>query len=109
MIKDPAFWRVEGLPMAEHRERVLTQLHLLVHHGGSRRAFPEEYGGEDDHGGNVAGFQELVIGGPRRCRSSPASSGACSAPPSCTSAPRSTTTKWLPGDHEPGASPAASP
>ena len=35
MIKDPAFWQVAGLPMAEHRERVLTQLHLLVE--GCRR------------------------------------------------------------------------
>jgi acyl-CoA oxidase len=33
MIKDPAFWRVEGMPMPEHRERVLTQLHLLVENG----------------------------------------------------------------------------
>ncbi|GAA1954213.1 acyl-CoA dehydrogenase [Microbacterium deminutum] len=64
MIKDPVFWRVEGMPMAEHRERVLTQLHLLVHHGGSRRAFPEQYGGHGDNGANLAGFQELVLADP---------------------------------------------
>jgi acyl-CoA oxidase len=64
MIKDPAFWRIEGQPMAEHRERVLTQLHLLVEHGGSRRAFPEEYGGLGDNGANLAGFQELVLADP---------------------------------------------
>ncbi len=64
MIKDPAFWRIEGQPMAEHRERVLSQLHLLVEHGGSRRAFPEEYGGLDNNGANLAGFMELVLADP---------------------------------------------
>ncbi len=64
MIKDPAFWRVEGQSMAEHRERVLTQLHLLVEHGGSRRAMPEQYGGRNDNGANLAGFQELVLADP---------------------------------------------
>ncbi|WP_442574450.1 acyl-CoA dehydrogenase family protein [Microbacterium sp. F51-2R] len=64
MIKDSAFWRVEGQPMPEHRERVLAQLHALVDAGGSRRAFPEEYGGRNDNGSNLAGFQELVLADP---------------------------------------------
>ncbi|KJL43860.1 MULTISPECIES: acyl-CoA dehydrogenase [Microbacterium] len=64
MIKDPAFWRIEGQPMPEHRERVLTQLHLLVEHGGSRRAMPEKFGGLNDNGANLAGFQELVLADP---------------------------------------------
>jgi acyl-CoA oxidase len=64
MIKDPAFWRIDGQPMPEHRERVLSQLHLLVEHGGSRRAFPKEYGGLEDNGANLAGFEELVLGDP---------------------------------------------
>ncbi|WP_345801168.1 acyl-CoA dehydrogenase [Microbacterium sp. AZCO] len=64
MIKDPAFWRVEGQPMPEHRERVLAQLHALVDAGGSQRAFPEEYGGKNDNGANLAGFQELVLADP---------------------------------------------
>jgi len=64
MIKDPAFWRVDGMPMADHRERVLSQLHLLVQHGGSRRSFPEEYGGRNDNGSNLAGFMELVLADP---------------------------------------------
>jgi acyl-CoA oxidase len=64
MIKDPAFWRIDGQSMAEHRERTLTQLHLLVEHGGSRRAFPAEYGGHGDNGANLAGFQELVLADP---------------------------------------------
>ena len=64
MIKDPAFWRIEGQPMPEHRERVRQQLRLLVEHDGSRRAFPEEYGGLDDNGANLAGFMELVLADP---------------------------------------------
>ena len=64
MLKDPAFHRVEGLGMAEHRERVLSQLHLLVENGGMHRAFPKEYGGQDDNGANIAGFEELVSADP---------------------------------------------
>ncbi|MDE0545136.1 acyl-CoA dehydrogenase [Microbacterium sp. C7(2022)] len=64
MIKDPAFWRPDGMPMAEHRERVLGQLHLLVEHGASLRAMPKEYGGLEDNGANLAGFQELVLADP---------------------------------------------
>jgi acyl-CoA oxidase len=64
MIKDPVFWRIEGQPMPEHRERVLHQLSLLVEHDGSRRAFPEEYGGLNDNGANLAGFMELVLADP---------------------------------------------
>lgn len=64
MLKDPAFWRVDGLGMDEHRERVLSQLHLLVENGGVHRAFPVEYGGEADNGANIAGFEELVVADP---------------------------------------------
>ncbi|MFT4230518.1 MAG: acyl-CoA dehydrogenase [Microbacterium sp.] len=64
LIKDPAFHKVEGMPLADHRERVLGQLHLLVAAGGSRRGFPKEYGGLGDNGANVAGFQELVLADP---------------------------------------------
>ncbi|QPE04738.1 acyl-CoA dehydrogenase family protein [Microbacterium schleiferi] len=64
LIKDPAFWQISGLPMQEHRERVLSQLHLLVDAGGSRRAFPKKYGGLEDNGANLAGFEELVLADP---------------------------------------------
>ena len=64
VIKDPAFWRVEGQPMPEHRERVLAQLHALVEAGGSRRSFPEEYGGMNNNGANIAGFADLVLADP---------------------------------------------
>ena len=64
MLKDPAFHRVDGLSMDEHRERVLSQLHLLVENGGVHRAFPKAYGGEEDNGANIAGFEELVTADP---------------------------------------------
>jgi hypothetical protein len=64
MIKNPDFWRIEGQPMPEHRDRVLNQLKLLVDAGGSRRAFPKEFGGLEDNGANIAGFEELVLADP---------------------------------------------
>lgn len=61
---DPAFQRIEGQSMAEHRERVLGQLKLLVESGAVHKAFPKELGGADDHGGNIAAFEELVLADP---------------------------------------------
>ncbi len=64
MVKDPALWRVDGLSMADHRERVLEQLRIVVANGGSRRAYPKEYGGLDDNGANVSAYLELVLADP---------------------------------------------
>jgi acyl-CoA oxidase len=60
----PEFRRIPGQTMAEHRERTLTQLHLLVKEGAVQRAFPTRLGGHDDHGGNIAQFEELVLADP---------------------------------------------
>jgi acyl-CoA oxidase len=60
----PELQRIDGQSMAEHRERVSGQLKLLVEHGAVHRAFPKEQGGQDDHGGNIAGFEELVTADP---------------------------------------------
>ncbi|GAB3632155.1 acyl-CoA dehydrogenase [Microbacterium shaanxiense] len=64
MIKDPAFWRMDELGKDEHRERVLSQLHLLVENKAVHRAFPRAFGGEDDNGANISGFEELVAADP---------------------------------------------
>jgi len=64
MIKDPAFWRNDDLGKDEHRERVLSQLHLLVENRAVHRAFPKRLGGEEDNGANIAGFEELVAADP---------------------------------------------
>ncbi|WP_298041354.1 acyl-CoA dehydrogenase family protein, partial [uncultured Microbacterium sp.] len=64
MIKDPAFWRIDELGKDEHRERVLSQLHLLVEQGAVHRSFPKKFGGEENNGANIAGFEELVAADP---------------------------------------------
>ncbi|MFV0375324.1 acyl-CoA dehydrogenase [Microbacterium sp.] len=64
MITDSAFWGIDGLPLPEHRERVVEQLHLLVEQGASGRAYPTEYGGQASNGANLAGFEELVLADP---------------------------------------------
>ena len=61
---DPKFHKVEGITKEDHRERVLKQLHGLVDAGAIQRAFPEEYGGQDAHGANIAAFEELVTADP---------------------------------------------
>ncbi|MDJ0337997.1 acyl-CoA dehydrogenase [Cryobacterium sp. PH31-O1] len=60
----PDMQRIEGLSMADHRLRVLGQLKVLAANGHVLRAFPKHLGGQDDHGGNIAGFEELVIADP---------------------------------------------
>ena len=53
-----------GLPHTEHRARVFQQLKYLVDTKAVHRAFPEFLGGQDNHGGNIAGFEELVVADP---------------------------------------------
>lgn len=60
----PDLQRIEGLSMADHRTRVLGQLKVLADNGHVHRAFPAAVGGFDDHGGNIAGFEELVTADP---------------------------------------------
>ncbi|WP_350349027.1 acyl-CoA dehydrogenase [Agromyces sp. G08B096] len=60
----PDLQRIEGQTMAEHRQRVYEQLKILVEHGAVQKAFPKSLGGQDDHGGNIAAFEELVIADP---------------------------------------------
>ena len=62
--KNPALQRVEGLSLDEHRARVFEQLKLLVENGQVHRAFPTSVGGGNDHGGNIAAFEELVTADP---------------------------------------------
>jgi acyl-CoA oxidase len=60
----PETHKVEGLTHTEHRQRVTGQLRFLADHGAVHRAFPARLGGADDHGGNIAGFEELVVADP---------------------------------------------
>lgn len=64
MLKDPLFWRDDSLGMDAHRERTLGQLHELVARKAVHRAFPKRFGGEENNGANIAGFEELVAADP---------------------------------------------
>ena len=58
------FHTITGQTMDDHRDRVLGQLQMLSDEGAIQRAFPTELGGSDNHGGNIAAFQELVLADP---------------------------------------------
>lgn len=60
----PELHKIEGLSHTEHRKRVFEQLGILVDMKSVHRAFPKRLGGSDDHGGNIASFEELVIADP---------------------------------------------
>ncbi|MGV8969773.1 MAG: acyl-CoA dehydrogenase [Microbacteriaceae bacterium] len=60
----PEMQGIPGLSMAEHRERVLAQLHVLVENGQVKKSFPKSVGGREDNGGNIASFEELVLADP---------------------------------------------
>ena len=60
----PEMWKIEGQPIAEHRERVLEQLSHLVDSGGVLLSFPESVGGKANPGGNIANFEQLVLADP---------------------------------------------
>ncbi|MCU1519445.1 MAG: acyl-CoA dehydrogenase [Pseudarthrobacter sp.] len=60
----PELHKTEGLTHTEHRMRAFGQLKYLVDNNAVHRAFPAALGGADDHGGNVAGFEELVTADP---------------------------------------------
>lgn len=64
LLLDEDLRKQDGLSLAEYRERVLGQAKKLVELGIVQRAFPERLGGQDDPGGNLAGFEEIAVGDP---------------------------------------------
>jgi len=64
VAQHPWLTRVPGESVPEHRDRTMRALHLLVETGGAAKAFPKRLGGDDDHGGNIAAFEELALGDP---------------------------------------------
>ncbi len=64
LMKRDEFHQIPGQSMADHRERVLGQLKVLVGERAVLRAFPTRLGGLDDHGGNLAQFEEIAIADP---------------------------------------------
>jgi len=64
LMKDAAFHRDDSLNLDDQRERVLGQLRLLADAGSVLKAFPTALGGEDNHGANIAAFEEIVTADP---------------------------------------------
>lgn len=64
LCANPDLHYVPGMSMDEHRARVLKQLGILVKNNAIQRAFPAYVGGGDNHGGNIAAFQELIFADP---------------------------------------------
>jgi acyl-CoA oxidase len=64
VCEKPEMWKIEGQPMAEHRQRVFEQLGALVKAGGVHLAFPKTVGGGENPGGNIASFEQLVLADP---------------------------------------------
>ena len=64
IAKNPELHYTAGLTVGEHRERVLKQVGILAKTGIVSKAFPKEYGGENDFGGHVAAFEELFVTDP---------------------------------------------
>jgi len=50
------------LPLEEHRAQVLKWARELADAGETARGFPSEFGGRDQVGGSVAGFETLAFG-----------------------------------------------
>ena len=51
-----------GESVETQRERILERLHVLAAAGYSRLGFPTRYGGRNDVGGSVTGFEMLALG-----------------------------------------------
>jgi len=64
VIESKQLFKVEGLSMEKHRERVLHQLRVLVKEQVTQYGFPHELGGRRDPGGSLASFEELVFADP---------------------------------------------
>lgn len=64
LVLDPALHKTEGLGTIEHRARAFDQLQILVDAGAIQRPYPRELGGQDNHGGNLAAFEEITTADP---------------------------------------------
>ncbi len=64
IASDPRLHTAPGTSMEDRRERALGQLRILVEENAIQRAYPSDLGGGDNHGGNLAAFEELVFADP---------------------------------------------
>ena len=61
-LQQPLFQPVYGLPVDEHRERVLEQAKQLADTPGPRLLFPKELGGDGEIGAAVTAFETQAMG-----------------------------------------------
>jgi acyl-CoA oxidase len=62
LAKDPRFAVDYGEGVETQRERVLERMRALAEAGYSRLGFPTRYGGGNDLGGSITGFEMLAMG-----------------------------------------------
>ncbi len=60
----PELHRPLDMTVADHRARVLEQMHILAEEKVSWPMLPESLGGPNDNGANLAAFEELVVADP---------------------------------------------
>ena len=58
----PEFAPPVAIPTAEYRERVLAWMQTIADKGLTAPGFPVEFGGQDDPGANIAGFETIAFG-----------------------------------------------
>jgi acyl-CoA oxidase len=61
-LSEPANAPRSDLPLEEHRAQVLAWARELAAAGQTARGFPQEFGGEGQVGGSIAGFETLAFG-----------------------------------------------
>ena len=62
MLGQPEFAPPLAIPTAEYRERVLAWMQTIADEGLTAPGFPAEFGGQDDPGANIAGFETIALG-----------------------------------------------
>ena len=62
LATDPRFAVSVGEDTERQRARVLERMHALAEAGYSALGFPAQYGGRDDVGGSITGFEMLATG-----------------------------------------------
>jgi acyl-CoA oxidase len=62
VLGQPEFAPPLAIPTAEYRERVLAWMQTIADEGLTAPGFPVEFGGQDDPGANIAGFETIAFG-----------------------------------------------
>jgi acyl-CoA oxidase len=62
VLSQPEFAPPLTIPTAEYRELVLSWMRTVADEGLTAPGFPAEFGGQDDPGANIAGFETIALG-----------------------------------------------